>query len=116
MIERVANAVNPGASAETIPATSVPPAALRRTITVVNPQGLHLRPAAAFAKRAREFAASVQVLRDDRAVNGKSQLDLVLLAAEPGTELIIEVSGPDAESAIEALAELLAGTSAEDEE
>jgi phosphotransferase system HPr (HPr) family protein len=80
---------------------------LLRTVTINDPQGLHMRPAAAFAKRAREFQSTVTVRRDDRAVNGKSQLDLMLLAAEPGATLVLEVAGADAEAAMTALADLI---------
>jgi phosphotransferase system HPr (HPr) family protein len=80
---------------------------LLRTVTIQDPQGLHMRPAAAFAKRAREFQSTVTVRRDDRAVNGKSQLDLMLLAAEPGATLVLEVEGADAPAALAALADLI---------
>ena len=80
---------------------------LRQVVTVANPQGLHMRPASVFAKRAREFASEIKVIRDERPVNGKSQLDLLLLAAEPGAELVIEVVGDDAAKALEVLSALL---------
>lgn len=76
---------------------------LKQTVTVADPQGLHMRPAAAFAKLARQFQSAVTVCRDDRRVNGKSQLDLMLLAAEPGAQLLVEVNGNDAEEALAAL-------------
>lgn len=80
---------------------------LRRTVTIVDPQGLHLRPATAFAKLARQFRSDVVVRRDDRGVNGKSQLDLMLLLAGPGDQLILEVSGEDAADALAALGDVL---------
>jgi phosphotransferase system HPr (HPr) family protein len=80
---------------------------LQRLVTVADPQGLHMRPAAAFAKVARQFKSDVAVCRDDRRVNGKSQLDLMLLAAEPGSQLLLEVSGDDAAAALAALGEIL---------
>jgi len=81
---------------------------LRRVIRVTNPQGLHMRPAAAFAQLARQFESSVTVWRHERSVNGKSWLDLLLLTAEPGDELIVEVHGTDAVTALPALADVLA--------
>lgn len=80
---------------------------LRRVVTVANPQGLHMRPAAAFAKAARQYSSTVTVSRDDRSVNGKSQIDLLLLAAEPGAQLTLEVSGDDAPLALDALGAIL---------
>jgi phosphocarrier protein HPr len=80
---------------------------LRRVVTVVNPQGIHMRPAAAFAKAARQFRSSVTVRRDEKSVNGKSQIDLLLLAAEPGAQLLLEVTGDDASLALDALGGIL---------
>ncbi len=81
---------------------------LTRTVTIANPQGLHLRPAAAFAKAASAFQCNVTLQRGTDRVNGKSPLELILLAAEHGTELKLEVSGADAATALDTLAEILA--------
>jgi phosphocarrier protein HPr len=89
---------------------------LLRTVTIRDPQGLHMRPATAFAKAARQFQSTVTLRQDDRAVNGKSQLDLMLLAAEPGTKLILEVSGEDAVGALDLLAEIIEAVSADGED
>jgi phosphocarrier protein len=83
-------------------------------VVIVNPQGLHMRPAMAFARRAQSFSSSVTVWMGDRSVNGKSLIDLMLLAAEPGAELTVEVHGSDAPSALTALMEVLAAPTAED--
>src|SRR5262245_9071287 len=81
---------------------------LRAVVVVTNPQGLHLRPAAAFAERARASRSDVAVEFNGRRVDGKSVWDLLLLAALQGSELTLEVTGPDAAEALPALAELLA--------
>jgi phosphotransferase system HPr (HPr) family protein len=85
---------------------------LLRTVTIRDPQGLHMRPAAAFAKLARQFQSTVTLRFEDRAVNGKSQLDLMLLAAEPGAALVLEVAGDDAPAALAALADLIESVTA----
>ena len=90
--------------------------ALRRVVTVANPQGLHMRPAAAFAKAARQYQSTVTVSRDDRSVNGKSQIDLLLLAAEPGAQLVLEVNGEDATAALDALGAILESVFEENDE
>jgi phosphotransferase system HPr (HPr) family protein len=81
---------------------------LQRQVQVTNPNGLHLRPIAAFVTQALRFRCDVTVTHDGRSVNGKSPLDLMTLAAEQGSVLTLEVEGPDAESALEPLAALLA--------
>lgn len=80
---------------------------LQRTVRVAEPQGLHLRPATAFAQTAGRFQSTVTLSREGQKVNGKSPLELILLGAEHGSELTLEVSGPDAAAALDALTALL---------
>ncbi len=80
----------------------------RCPVVILNPLGLHLRPADLFVCLAKRFAAEIRVSRDGLAVNGKSILDLSMLAAECGTCLDLEARGPDAEAALAALSELVA--------
>lgn len=89
---------------------------LFRMVTIRDPQGLHMRPAAAFAKAARRFHSTVTLRLNDRAVNGKSQLDLMLLAAEPGAQLVLEVAGDDAPAALETLADVIEAVTADGED
>jgi phosphocarrier protein HPr len=86
----------------------------RGKVMIANPQGLHLRPAGAFATTAQRFASTVTVWKDGRAVNGKSLLDLITLAAEHGTELVVEVDGADADAALPVLLEILSAHSADE--
>jgi phosphotransferase system HPr (HPr) family protein len=89
-------------------------APLQRTVVINNPNGLHMRPCAAFATLAWRFQSKVTVARPDGyAVDGKSPLDLMTLAAEPGTELTLVVEGPDGPEALEALAVQLASVPAD---
>jgi phosphocarrier protein HPr len=81
---------------------------IRRTVTVANPLGLHMRPATAFAQTARRFRSSVAVYNGEKKADGKSSLDLILLVALPGVELVLEVDGDDAVDAVGPLADLLA--------
>lgn len=81
---------------------------VRRTVTVANPMGLHMRPATAFAQLARTFDCQVTVWNGPAKADGKSSLDLILLVALPGVELVLEVEGDGADSAIDTLAEALA--------
>ena len=87
--------------------------AMRRTVTVANPNGLHMRPATLFAQAARGFRSAVTVWNGDRRADGKSSLDLILLVALPGAELVLEVDGDDSADAIGPLADLL-GSPGED--
>ena len=80
---------------------------LRRTVRVANPNGLHMRPATLFAQAARGYRSVVTVFNGEKKADGKSSLDLLLLIAEPGVELVLEVEGDDEAEAIDPLAELL---------
>jgi phosphotransferase system HPr (HPr) family protein len=78
---------------------------LRRTVTVRNTQGMHMRPLTTFAELAGKFQSNVLVSQEGREpANGKSLLNLMACAmVEQGTPLVIEVQGPDAAEAMEAL-------------
>lgn len=82
-------------------------APLQRRVLLVNPQGLHMRPSAAFVELAGRFQSTVTVHHEGRSVNGKSIWDLLSLAAMPGCEITLEAEGPDAPQALEALSALL---------
>ncbi len=87
---------------------------LQHKVLITNPQGLHMRPAAAFAEVAKRYQSTVTLTRDGRRVNGKSPLEMMFLAAEQGTELLLEVSGADAHDALRALVEFLDGPTAQE--
>jgi phosphocarrier protein HPr len=84
------------------------PIMARRRVEIVNAYGLHMRPADKFVRLARSYQAEVWVHHGETRANGKSILDMAGLAAECGTTLDLEASGPDAAEAIAALADLVA--------
>jgi len=75
----------------------------RREATIQSVNGLHLRAASQFVHLANRFQSMIRVSCDEREANGKSILDLTILAAECGKRLGLEASGPDAEEAVIAL-------------
>lgn len=79
----------------------------RRQVEITNVLGLHFRPAQKFVKLASQFQSEIRVQYNGKESNGKSFLDLTLLAAERGTLLDLEACGPDAEAAVAALVELV---------
>lgn len=74
-------------------------------VKVVNRLGLHARPAMAFVDLAATFAASIWVVKGDTRVDGKSIMQMMMLAATQGTELEIVARSEDCD---EAIAELVA--------
>ena len=87
---------------------------LRRNVRVMNPLGLHMRAADRFCRTAKQYVCAVTVWNGETRADGKSLLDLMLLVALPGAELVLEVDGADAPDALDLLAELLAAPSGED--
>ena len=83
--------------------------ALQRQVLVKCADGLHARPAMQFSELARKFVSSVKVAKGTRLVDGKSILDVMSLAADCGSVLIVEVSGVDEEEAMKVVAGFLEG-------
>ena len=82
---------------------------IEREAKIVNQLGMHARPAAALVKLASGFKADVEVVKDGMAVNGKSIMGVMMLAAECGSSVLVRTSGPDEEAAMQALLALVAG-------
>ena len=81
----------------------------RRTVEIVNERGLHARASAKFVKMAAGYDAEVQVSRDGSTVDARSIMGLMMLAAGIGSTIEITAEGAEAEAAVEALCELVAG-------
>ena len=80
-----------------------------KEVRVVNSRGFHARPAMQFADVANQFGADVKVFKggeEPGEADGKSVMQLIILAALPGTEMRIEAEGDDAQTAVDKLAEL----------
>lgn len=86
------------------------PTAIRETV-IVNRLGLHARPAMQFVDAANQFRASVRVTaitrKRQQEADGKSVMQMIILAAEKGTKLRIVAEGEDAQEAVDRLASLV---------
>lgn len=80
---------------------------IERVVTIRNEMGMHARPAAQFVRMAAKFQADIEIDRAGTAVNGKSIIGVMMLAAEHGCDLVLRADGADAEAALSALAELI---------
>ena len=76
-------------------------------ITIINKLGLHARAAAKLINTTTRFSADIRILKDDREVDGKSIMSVMMLAASKGTELTITANGADQADAITAIATLI---------
>ena len=84
-------------------------------LKIINKHGLHARPAAQFVKVAGKFKSDIKVIKDGLEVNGKSIMGIMMLAAEPGSEITLQVEGEDEREAFNALNELISQKFYEDE-
>jgi phosphocarrier protein len=83
------------------------PSIMTKEFLVSNKLGIHARPAALFVKTANRFACDIFVEKDGEKVNGKSIMGLMMLAAGPGSKLIIHATGPDAPKALAEIESLI---------
>ncbi len=79
-----------------------------RELAIINQRGLHARASAKFVKCAESFNADITVSRDGMSVPATSIMGLMMLGAAMGTSISVEATGPEAEEALEALAQLVA--------
>ena len=85
-------------------------------VTIKNRLGLHARPAMLFVETASRFAADISVRRSDSdsSVDGKSIMQMMMLAATKGTQIEITAKGDDGADAIASLIELVKSNFEED--
>ena len=76
---------------------------VRGSFVIQNRLGLHARAAALFVQTVTALDAEVFVTKDGETVNGKSIMGLMMLAAGPGSVILLEAEGPEGPEAIEAL-------------
>lgn len=77
------------------------------SVTIINPLGLHARPAMMFAETAGKFGCGVAVRSGEQQIDGTSVMEIMLLAATKGTELEIEATGENAQACLDALRDLV---------
>ncbi|GLK76317.1 phosphocarrier protein HPr [Methylopila jiangsuensis] len=86
-----------------------------RELPIINRRGLHARASAKFVQTVERFNANVRVSRSGETVSGGSIMGLMMLAAAPGTTIMVEASGAEASEALEAIAALVANRFGEEE-
>ena len=78
------------------------------TLTVIDPSGLHARPAARFVQAASRFSSTIVIRHDGREADAKSLIALLGMTIRPSSEIVLAADGPDADDALVALATELA--------
>ncbi|MFY7697423.1 MAG: HPr family phosphocarrier protein [Legionella sp.] len=84
-------------------------------ITINNKLGLHARASAKFVSTAGKFQSHIDVCKNNQIINGKSIMGVMMLAANQGTELTLQIEGPDEQAMEQALVTLINNRFGEDE-
>ncbi|MBO6514550.1 MAG: HPr family phosphocarrier protein [Phycisphaerales bacterium] len=76
-------------------------------LEIINRYGLHARPATDFATAAGQFVSEVRVRANEEDADGKSIMDLMLLAATKGTQIELVCKGKDAKACLDHLSDMI---------
>jgi phosphocarrier protein HPr len=95
-------------SSEDEAGSTIPAGAISRELPIINKRGLHARASAKFVQMVERFNAEIWVTRGTETVGGTSIMGLMMLSAGPGTSIVVSAFGPEAETALDAITELVA--------
>ena len=82
---------------------------ISKTLTVVNPSGLHLRPAGVLSQTAMKFKCDVIIECGEKRIIAKSVLNVMAAGIKCGTEINLICDGEDEEAAMKTLTEAIEG-------
>ena len=88
---------------------------ISRDIEIINKLGLHARASAKLTQLAGKFQCEVWMSRNQKRVNAKSIMGVMMLAAGMGTVVTLETDGADEQAAMDALAEMISARFGESE-
>lgn len=74
---------------------------------IVNPMGMHMRPANLFAAAMNKYASSVTIVFNGKEVNGKSIMNLMAACMKTGSEIEVRCDGPDEADALKEAVEFI---------
>ena len=80
---------------------------ISQNLTITDPIGLHMRPAAVFASEMGKFQCSVTIIFNDARIDAKSIINLMTACIKCGSEIVLECDGPDEEEAAKKARELI---------
>ena len=76
-------------------------------LTIINKLGLHARASAKLASLANDFESNIEIKKDGKNIDGKSIMQLMMLAANVGSEITLSIKGNDEQEAMQALCTLI---------
>jgi len=81
--------------------------ALHASAKILNKRGLHARASAKIVEASARFQSEIHIIKDGQAVNGRSIMGLMMLAASIGSTVMVTAEGPDAQEALTAMLALI---------
>ena len=78
-----------------------------KNVTIINPTGLHARPASQFVQTAAKFESEILLIKGGNEINAKSIMGVMAGGLSQGTELEIRANGADEKEAVDTLANLI---------
>ena len=80
---------------------------VKQEVEIINKLGLHARASTKLTQTASQYKSEVWLERNNRRVNAKSIMGVMMLAASKGSKVVVEASGPDDAAALESLLALI---------
>ena len=80
---------------------------VERKVTVVNPTGLHLRPAGLLCQTSMKFDSKVMIFYKEKEINAKSVLNVMAAGIKCGTEITLICDGEDEEEAMKTVSQAI---------
>lgn len=80
---------------------------MKKEVTILNPTGLHARPASMFVQTAGKFKSKIFVVKDGNSINAKSIMGIMAGGIAQGMTVDITAEGDDEEDAVNALVQLI---------
>ena len=80
---------------------------IRRETQIVNRLGLHARAAAQLVRMANEYNSDISLIKPNQQANAKTIMEVLMLGAAQGEDLMVEARGDDEEHAVEAIVQLI---------
>ena len=80
---------------------------LSEKLTIINPEGLHMRPAAVFAQEMGKFECEINIIHNGSSFNAKSLISIISAVIKCGTDIELVCSGNDEQAAMDRAKELI---------
>ena len=80
---------------------------IEKELEIINKLGLHARASSKFTRLAGQFKSDIWISRNNRRVNAKSIMGVMMLAAAKGSKVDLEAHGDDEDAALAALVALI---------